>query len=272
MLRIGIDPWVGCGGEHVLPEVLRQFLENRGFFYLADVADPEACTLWNQGWLSGQRLRLPIDLQMIWGRYLRQLSCTFIRLGHREDELIWDHHPSGHYSPKLGYIQLSVAAHTRELVWWWKQLWKLKCPGKAKLLFWAILENKAPTWDILQKRSFQGPGICALCRQEEETILHLFLQCRYTQAVWVEVCNLLGFTIGWQGETVIEAFHHWWSEQNIISFRATPCILAWGIWISRNKSVFQERRVSIDVVAAQIASTVLHFRAPVKSSGCSTQI
>jgi len=78
---------------------------------------------------------------------------------------------------------------------------------------------------------------------------------------------LLGFTIGWQGETVIEAFHHWWSEQNIISFRATPCILAWGIWISRNKSVFQERRVSIDVVAAQIASTVLHFRAPVKSSG-----
>jgi len=102
-----------------------------------------------------------------------------------------------------------VALHERELNWWWKQLWKLHCPGKAKILFWAILENKVPTWDILKKRFLHGPGFCALCRKDEETIHHLFVQCSYTQAIWSEVGKQLGFTGGWQGDTALQAFQSW---------------------------------------------------------------
>lgn len=97
--------------------------------------------------------------------------------------------------------------------------------------------------------------------------MHLFLHCRYTQEVWVEVCIVLGFTLGWQGGTVLEAFQHWWGEQRKTSFRAIPVILAWGIWISRNKSIFQDCRVPIEAVAAQVFSIVQHFRTPEKILG-----
>ena len=150
--------------------------------------------------------------------------------------MVWDYHPSGCYTPKHGYIHLNVLVHDRDLVWWWKQLWKLKCPGKAKLLFWAILENKAPTWDILQKRFIEGPGFCALCRKAEETIHHLFVQCSFSQSIWTEVGNQLGFIGGWQGDSAHNAFQSWWSGHK--TFRAVPCIFAWGIWLSRNKIIF----------------------------------
>ena len=163
-----MDPWVGYRGAHVLPEVLRNILAARGCHFLADVEDPGSSTLWHQGWISAQRLDIPDELQGDWEDFLRILRHSHIRLTNRVDELIWDHHPSGSYSPKHGYIQLNVEAHNRDLVWWWKILWKLKCPGKTKLFFWAILENKAPTWDILQKRFLQGcrgdhfSSICSL--------------------------------------------------------------------------------------------------------------
>jgi len=148
-----------------------------------------------------------------WGRYTRALRDLHVILSGRVDEMIWDHHPLGNYTLKNGYIQLNLEIQNRDLVWWWKQLWKLKCLAKAKLLFWMILENKTPTWDILQRRCFQGPGICALCRKDNESLEHIFIHCCYTQAAWAETCRLLNCRIGWQGPRVLEAFQNWWTEQ-----------------------------------------------------------
>ena len=148
------------------------------------------------------------------------------------------------------------------MVWWWKQLWKINCPGKAKLLFWAILENKVPTWDILQKRFLEGLGFCALCRKAEETTLHLFVHCAYSQSIWSEVGKQMGFSGGWQGDTVLQDFHRWWSGLN--SLRVVPCIIAWGIWITRNKIIFQDCRIPMESVVAQIVAIIQHFREPEK--------
>ena len=186
-------------------------METRGCLFIADIEDQENSSLWHQGWISAQNLDIHDDLQAMWEGYIRQLRVSNVRLTNRDDKLVWDYHPSGCYTPKHGYIQLNVLVHDRELVWWWKQLWKLKCLGKAKLLFWAILENKAPTWDILQKRFIEGPGYCALCRKDEETIHHLFVQCSFSQTIWTEVGYQLGYIGGWQGDSALNAFQSWWS-------------------------------------------------------------
>ena len=197
-----------------------------------------------------------------WEGFIRQLRASNVRLNNREDKLIWDYHPSGCYTPKHGYIQLNVLDHNREMVWWWKQLWKLKCLGKEKLLFWAILENKAPTWDILKKRFIKGPGFCVLCRKDEETIQHLFVQCSYSQTIWNEVGKQLGYIGGWQGDSALIAFQNWWAGKKYL--RAVPCIFAWGIWITRNKIIFQDCRTPMESVVAQIVVIIQHFREPEK--------
>jgi len=257
---------VGSGGAHILTEGMRNTPEGRGISYLADVEDPNTTTLWHQGWISGQFLGLSDEEQVEWGHYLRALRDTFTIFSNWEDELIWDHHPSGRYTPKHGYIQLNLEVHNRELVWWWKQLWKLKCPGKAKLLFWAILEHKAPTWDVLQKRYYQGSGFCSLYRKNEETSAQLFVSYYYTQVVWAEVCKMLRYNLAWHGQNVLEAFQNWWFDHNTPALRATPCIFAWGIWITWNKVIFQDCRVPLESIAAQVVSIVQHFKVLEKPS------
>jgi hypothetical protein len=40
---------------------------------------------------------------------------------------------------------------------------------------WYLLENKIPTWDHMKKRMIEGPGWCALCKNDEQSEIHLFL-------------------------------------------------------------------------------------------------
>jgi hypothetical protein len=75
----------------------------------------------------------------------------------------------------VGYVQLSIDLHRRETLWWWKKLWKQRCPTKGKIMVWSILENKLPTWDNLQNKQFNGLGWCSLCKREAEIVVHLFM-------------------------------------------------------------------------------------------------
>ena len=138
--------------------------------------------------------------------YIRNLQSSHIQLSEQEDELIWELDLGGMYTPKAGYLCLSAEAGGREDIWWWKILWKLKCPAKTRLFMWCVLENRAPTWDILQRRSFQGPGWCALCKKELETNTHLFIWCSFTVAFWKECMRLVGLNHRWEGISVNSAW------------------------------------------------------------------
>jgi hypothetical protein len=105
----------------------------------------------------------------------------------REDELVWKKDPAGAYTPKLGYIALSLDLFQHQPIWWWKGLWKLKCPQKEKLFLWAALNQKIPTWEILQNRHLEGPNRCPLCLTKIETIYHLLITFPFTQRVWKEI-------------------------------------------------------------------------------------
>ena len=119
-------------------------------------------------------------------------------------------------------------------------MWRLKCPAKTKLFMWCVLNNKVPTWDILQKRSFQGPGWCVLCKRELESTLHLFLTCSYILDVWKEITILVGFNCQWEGATVGEAWESWWRRTNQKQHKILPLLVIWGVWMARNQAIFKD--------------------------------
>jgi len=45
-VRIGADPWVGSGEEHILSEELVVTLQNKGIHYLAQTVDPISTTIY----------------------------------------------------------------------------------------------------------------------------------------------------------------------------------------------------------------------------------
>ena len=143
-----------------------------------------------------------------------------------EDSLVWVNAPDGKYSPKVGYATICVERYAMDIKWWWRGIWKMHCPAKTKIMWWAILENKTPTWDNLQKRSFVGPSWCSLCNHDLKLGLHLFLKCPLSQEVWVETLCILKIRSDWSCLSLEEVFSKWWNVTVTKSFRMVPLIIS----------------------------------------------
>ena len=172
------------------------------------------------------------------GSIFRVLLVAHIHLQDRKDELCWIGDPSEIYTPKAGYVKLCTDIFEREVQWWWRKVWKLRCPAKAKLLTWTNFENKTPTWDVLQHRNHHGPGWCSLCKDDNESISHLFIHCRFTEEVWKVLSAVYGKQFGWEGESVDLTWGSWLADRSLKSFSSLPVVVSWGIWIYRNRSIF----------------------------------
>ena len=115
---------------------------------------------------------------------------------------------------------------------------------------WCVLENKAPTWDNLQKRSLHGPSWCSLCKGDSETIVHLFLLCPYILAVWKECSNIFGINCVWRGDNILLAWEEWRRTCPIDSMKELPLLVIWGIWISHNNLIFSGKFCSPEIIAS----------------------
>ena len=239
-LLIGRDPWMGSNLQHRLPNDVIDALGQRGITSLNHLAVPRLDEQWRQSWRRATSLGLGERETGIMEHYLRELDRANILLTEQEDTLVWEADPEGIYTPKTGYLCLSAGMEQREDVWWWKPLWRLRCPAKSKLFMWSVLNYKVPTWDVMQRRSFQGPGWCVLCKREMESSDHLFLTCSYSITVWREVSTLTGFHCQWEGATVGAAWESWWRRTPQKQRKILPLLVIWGIWIARNKAIFQD--------------------------------
>eukprot|EP00253_Pinus_taeda_P020716 PITA_20716 len=210
-VRIGIDPWSGSGNAHNLPKGLVLHSNNRGIKFLSQIGDQQHSTIYSQAWLTDRAA---------------------------EDELIWAISKTGLYSPKLGYHKLIEAKNPDSHKSWWSSIWPLQAQPRTRLLMWNTLANKIPTGSNLMKRALAGPTWCVLCRQAEESTLHLFLTCSTTRDIWAQVIQALNINANWQGVDIQSAWDLWWNSVAAEKPRNLPLLVAWYIWIRRNAIIF----------------------------------
>eukprot|EP00253_Pinus_taeda_P036400 PITA_36400 len=259
-VRIGRDPWVGCNELFALSPGLLRHLDSKGIVHLYQVEKIGQSTIWGQAWKSGEDLKISPLWWNEWQIFIQELERSNVRIRDRPDQLVWAHADSGSYVPKAGYSFLTSKKGWEDPSWWAKTLWKLKCPKKARLFFWCVLKQKIPTWDVLQARFKQGPGRCSLCKDDSETIPHLFLGCPFTKRVWKEVTNLLKKHLRWEGESVLAIWEQWWNHSSEENLRNLPPIVCWGVWLERNKCLFKDNVPSAE--ATTIQSTVVYSSIP----------
>ena len=189
-VRIGLDPWIGCKWRHSLPPSMIEKLHLAGFFVLSDIGLHGLTDLLAQQRTNADFIGFTDPQEIdLWNAYLTILKSSYARLSSEDDTLVWNLSKSGKYRPKEGYAQLMH----RELdnIWWWKIVWKLKCPLKAKIFSWFILSSKALTWDVLILKGREGPGRCYLCKQDCESNFHIGVECPFTQSVWLLIADTL---------------------------------------------------------------------------------
>eukprot|EP00253_Pinus_taeda_P015021 PITA_15021 len=233
-VRIGKDPWVGCNERYALSQGLIRHLESKGILLLHQIEKFSHST--------------------IWGKH-----------GNLVPNSILTKSDSGKYTPKARYKFLMSKKGWEAPDWWSKQLWKLKCPKKARLFFWCALKEKAPTWDVLQARFMNGPSRCPLCKKESESIHHLFINCPYTKRVWLETQVLIRTNCNWEGASLKATWESWWNQNMEGNLRNLPPIISWGVWIARNKAIFQEISLSVESIAIQCSAIYLCIPEPEES-------
>ena len=137
-IRIGEDLWERCNQLHRLLAPTAEELNQKGYFYLAQLASPLQVNRWTQSWIRVDDLNLPEQDKRELEIYIANLYQLQTHLWDREHALIWDADPAGRYTPKAGYIKLSADGVQGDLIWWWKALWKIKRPPKTRVFMWCF--------------------------------------------------------------------------------------------------------------------------------------
>lgn len=73
-----------------------------------------------------------------------------------------------------------------------KHLWRFKCPSKACIFMWSVINNKALTRDDIHKRNKYSPVRCPLGKENDETTVDLIMICSCSLQIWKEVGVLIG--------------------------------------------------------------------------------
>lgn len=127
-------------------------------------------------------------------------------------------------------------------------------PPKCTFIIWLALHDRLATCGYLEKIGVQVDHDCCLCGESEETMEHLFFECKFSKEVWSQVTTWCGFRRGamqWSAEKV---FLYSQCTTNNISQRLYRCmvtVLVYQIWLMRNYKRMQNQPALVENVVKQ---------------------
>lgn len=93
----------------------------------------------------------------------------------------------------------------------------------------------------LVERGIQTPDNCPVCREEQETIIHMLFECHHAKVIWFG--SSLSLMVERQNAN---AFQDWWMNMRRMSKEHGDCLLevcaiiCWNVWLARNAKVFRD--------------------------------
>ena len=186
---------------------------------------------------------------MTWNKLLPHI--THIVLSQHKDEFRWNLHPNGQFSVKSHYLAM-IYNDVPNIN---KGLWKLKAPLKIKVFLWYLRRGVVLTKDNLAKRNWHGSKQCCFCHKDE-TIKHLFFECRFARVVWSVIHAASGLS---QPHSVSNMFGSWLCglSKDLKSLAllgaAATC---WSLWLCRNDLVFEKKCTSFPL---QVIYSIIHW-------------
>jgi hypothetical protein len=182
------------GDKSILSEPLISHLNDNRISVLAQVKAPNSVDSITEAWLSSEVLGIRGRLATEWEQYRRALLGAGITIRDSTDTLVWTGgDSSGNMTVKNVYSAL-ISTLDYPIGGGWKvNLWKWNIQLKIKLFIWLAGNKKVLTWDTLQNKGWEGPGVCYLCKLDVEDIDHLLIHCTFTKAVWARLHTLYQF-------------------------------------------------------------------------------
>jgi hypothetical protein len=164
--------------------------------------------------------------------------------GNGVDTLCWQQKSKGRFTVRSFYRCLSP---TPSLVFPWKGVWNPKVPPRVAFFLWTTVLGKILTADNLRKRKIVIVTWCCMCKDDGESIGHLFIHCPVVKELWDAVLSLFGvmWVMPRRVRNLIEGWHGSNHHQSII-WNAVPHCLMWSVWRERNSRIFEDSETTID--------------------------
>ncbi|GMN28393.1 hypothetical protein TIFTF001_041162 [Ficus carica] len=152
-------------------------------------------------------------------------------------------------------------------VLWWRKLWSLPIPPKARLFVWRAFHETLPTMVSLNHRGIDCDVTCPRCTDVMESCSHAILDCPISQMVWrmsrfwkvIEKRRTMSFA----------DFLRITSLEVTLEDLALVCWLAWKLWCERNKIVHGgeegDPQAIFDLSIASFGEWQALHRAPIQS-------
>lgn len=198
-------------------------------------------------WKEGADLHLPQSMVPLWRVVKASLENSGISRTGTKDRLLWS--LQNHVSVRHIYADMISASIGSPPLIFPPCFWKAACPLKMIIFSWLLFENKILTWEILQKRSWQGPSRCSMCHNDGESNLHMFFQCPSSLHIWYVLSLHFGFPYN-LFSSVQEGFK-WWSRQST-SWISLFIISCWFMWNWRNAHIFQSSKEPLQAILQRI--------------------
>ncbi|XP_058775814.1 uncharacterized protein LOC131650101 [Vicia villosa] len=112
---------------------------------------------------------------------------------------------------------------------------------RANFVTWMLCHEKLATKDRLRRFKLITDSICSICKEDDESIAHLFFECRDNKDVWCQVLKWIDYAhrpLPWKEELkwiTKEATKKGWKTSLLkLAFSET----VYGLWYRRNNIVF----------------------------------
>ncbi|XP_042479159.1 uncharacterized protein LOC122060066 [Macadamia integrifolia] len=151
-----------------------------------------------------------------------------------EDMCLWSLSSDGIFNSNSAWEDIRIR---NPKVPWFSLIWGKKMQPRVSIFGWRMVHDKLPTDDVIQKRGIVLVSKCSLCGMEAETSSHIFLQCSYSEEIWLFFCGC--FNVQWQPAGTMADFLTWWRRKQ----KSVCCKEAWimglltvadHIWRERN--------------------------------------
>lgn len=184
-IRVGKDYILGIDDPVCLSKEILDYLKIYGL----------SCYFGQSYWLQSFDLGLVDEDAYSWDSYVRTLGLAGVFLTEQDDKMKWSgNKKDGIVIAKTAYDRIMQGKYIYPPQWWYKKIWKWNIALKHKCFLWHVLQGTLKTWDNLTKRGWYGPNWCILCKQNSESINHLFVSCSFGKKVWDFCCSRMAIT------------------------------------------------------------------------------
>ena len=189
-----------------------------------------------------------------------ELIYSSMPRGEGDDHLVWRLTTFGVFDVRSFYKLLSSPSPNID-EFPWEGIWCAKVPKRVSFFLWTIANDGILTIDNLVKRGRFLVNRCCLCYCDEESVDHLLLHYKFSQALWCEAFVVFG--IQWVMPRSVSSFfftwRNWFGKHRSTIWNMVPACLMWLVWQERNTRTLEDKERTLDHLKSLLFGTLFFW-------------